>query len=663
MKTRILSLLSLLLTIVTQGVWAEVENFTTNQGESYSGTNIDITAPGGYDDDGVAIVDIYPMTISTKDGGNITQVRLRIGFYSDLVSGFAASSGSYTVSGSGDKSTWVTVSDINAPLVTFGPERWLQIDRVEVVYEAGVPATQYDLTVGESEHGTVAFGVGGKTATQAKKDDVVTVSVTPATGFAAKEVFVKAYTAWESANARAFRAPAMLKDIAVTAGAAAGTWQFTMPDANVVVDATYTKIVQNAWIQAISDKTYSGTAFEPTVTVMDGNTTLNLGTDYTVAYSNNINAGTATVTVTGIGDYSGTASKTFNIQKANITMTTVPSAISGLVYSGEPQTLVSAGVASFGTVLYSTDGTTYGSALPQATDAGTHTVYYKVEGDANHNAFAAQSLNVTIATNKAGLNLAINDAEAYYNTIKDSNPETAATLLAAINTAKDVKNNANATQAQIEAATSTLGTAVTTAQADVALKRVTITIPAKSYMSCMDADKRQIEAAVSGVALYTVRSVSDTEVMLTSALGVVDAEMPFIIYNDNDEEKTFSLVVSSSDADNVTYDSNHFKGTLTAKTFSAADMQEKDHYVLDGHKFVWVKDAGTLAAGKCWIELPKSASSNARALNIVFEHETTAISTIEAAAENGVYYTIDGRRVAQPTKGIYIVNGKKVVVK
>ena len=527
-------------------------------------------------------------------------------------------------------------------------------------------ATLYNLTLadGSNAHGSVAFTVDGAAATQAKKDDVVTVSVTPATGYAAKEVFVKAHTTWESANARAFRAPAMLKDIEVNAGTAAGTWQFTMPEANVVVEATYTKIVQNAWIQNIANQTYTSVAIEPTVTVADGSVTLVLGTDYTITYSNNINVGTATVTVTGIGDYSGTATKTFAIQKADITMTTAPAAVAGLVYSGEPQTLVSAGVASFGTVLYSTDGTTFSSALPKATDAGTHTVYYKVEGDANHNAFAAQQLNVTIATNKTELNLAINDAEEYYNTIKDSNPEAAATLLAAINTAKDVKNNANATQAEIEAATSTLGTAMTTAQADVALKRVSITIPAKSYMSCIDADKRQIETAVSGVALYTVKSVSDTEVTLTSALNVVDAETPFIIYNNNDEDKTFCLVVSSSDADNVTYDSEHFKGTLTAKTFSAADMQAKDHYVLNGHNFVWVKDAGTLAAGKCWIELPKSASSNARALNIVFEDEmATGISTIEAAAENDAYYTIDGRRVAQPTKGIYIVNGKKVVVK
>lgn len=58
------------------------------------------------------------------------------------------------------------------------------------------PATKYNLTLadGSSEHGTVAFTVDGAAATQAKKDDVVTVSVTPAEGYSTKDVTVRAYT-------------------------------------------------------------------------------------------------------------------------------------------------------------------------------------------------------------------------------------------------------------------------------------------------------------------------------------------------------------------------------------------------------------------------------------------------------------------------------------
>jgi flagellar hook-basal body complex protein FliE len=529
---------------------------------------------------------------------------------------------------------------------------------LEVEYYATTP---FDLTVGESLHGTVQFTVGSEVATQACYDDVVTVTVTPDEGYSAKDVTVRAYTSWESAARR--RAPSLVDDITVTKQQD-GTWTFTMPEANVLVVVSYTKNLQDAWIEAIADVTYTGQALTPAITVKDGETTLTLNTDYTVAYADNTAAGTATVTVTGTGNYSGTASATFNIQKADITMTTAPAAVANLVYSGSPQTLITAGVASFGTVLYSLDGETYAEALPQGTDAGTYTVYYKVEGDDNHNAFAAQTVNVTIATNKTELNTAITDAEAYYNSISETNPDAAATLLTAINTAKDVQGNADATQTEIETAAQTLNEAVDAAKADVALKRVTIVIPAKSYVARVDADKRQIENAVAGVSLYTVQNVTNSEVVLTSALNVVAAGMPYLIYNDNNEEKTISIVVSAEDADAVQYDSEHFKGTLEAKTFTNEDMAAADHYVLsNGHDFVWVKDAGTLAAGKCWIELTQS-TNNARALSIVFDGETTGISAVKTAATiEGNCYDLSGRKVAKPTKGLYIVNGKKIVVK
>ena len=60
--------------------------------------------------------------------------------------------------------------------------------------------------------------------------------------------------------------------------------------------------------------TYDGLAKKPAVTVTYGSATLSQGTDYTVSYSNNINIGNATVTVTGMGNYTGSVSKGFAIQ-------------------------------------------------------------------------------------------------------------------------------------------------------------------------------------------------------------------------------------------------------------------------------------------------------------------------------------------------------------
>ena len=99
--------------------------------------------------------------------------------------------------------------------------------------------------------------------------------------------------------------------------------------------ATWKKLLTNTGITiaAIPDQTYTGSAIEPEVTVTDGETPLTLGTDYTVSYSANINVGTATATITGIGDYSGTVEKEFAITKATLTVTAKNKTIA---YGDEP---------------------------------------------------------------------------------------------------------------------------------------------------------------------------------------------------------------------------------------------------------------------------------------------------------------------------------------
>lgn len=76
-------------------------------------------------------------------------------------------------------------------------------------------------------------------------------------------------------------------------------------------------------INTISAITYNGLAQTPAVIVKDGSTTLTEGTDYTVAYSNNVNAGTATVTITGSGNYTGTKTANFTINPKNVSDLTI----------------------------------------------------------------------------------------------------------------------------------------------------------------------------------------------------------------------------------------------------------------------------------------------------------------------------------------------------
>ena len=88
-------------------------------------------------------------------------------------------------------------------------------------------------------------------------------------------------------------------------------------------------------------------------------------------------------------------------------------------------------------------------------------------------------------------------------------------------------------------------------------------------------------------------------------------------------------------------------------------------YILSDGKF-YECTGGTLAAGKAYLNDKDGvwATTGAPSFSIITDDETTGINSVErgALSVEGCY-TLDGRRVEHPTKGLYIVNGKKVIIK
>lgn len=80
------------------------------------------------------------------------------------------------------------------------------------------------------------------------------------------------------------------------------------------------KNISSLSVSKISDKSYTGKAIKPTVTVKDGAKTLKNGTDYTLSYKNNTKIGTATVTIKGKGNYTGTKIVNFKILPKKTTL-------------------------------------------------------------------------------------------------------------------------------------------------------------------------------------------------------------------------------------------------------------------------------------------------------------------------------------------------------
>lgn len=157
---------------------------------------------------------------------------------------------------------------------------------------------------------------------------------------------------------------------------------------------------------------YDGSEKKPAVTVTYNNTTVP-SSEYTVSYTNNINAGTATVTLTDKegGNFNIHGSKTFTITKANGSLKQNPSGIANLTYNGKAQNLITIGSSETGTVEYSLDKTNYSTTIPTGIDAKSYTVYYRVKGDANHKDANGSSVNVAIA--KAPLTITAENQEIF----------------------------------------------------------------------------------------------------------------------------------------------------------------------------------------------------------------------------------------------------------
>ena len=162
--------------------------------------------------------------------------------------------------------------------------------------------------------------------------------------------------------------------------------------------------------------------------------------------------------------------------------------------------------------------------------------------------------------------------------------------------------------------------------------------------------------------LYTISSVSDTEAVLSDAVKIMPKNTPMLIFNKGTEAKTFILIPTEDDADEVEA-AAAFRGTLEEKEMPASSAT-RDFYVCTGKAFEWVRDAGTIAANRCWLQIGEQvAAARAMTRSIVGGGNTTNMDDVRWQMEDGNYYDLQGRKVEKPNrKGIYIHNGRKVVV-
>ena len=178
------------------------------------------------------------------------------------------------------------------------------------------------------------------------------------------------------------------------------------------------------------------------------------------------------------------------------------------------------------------------------------------------------------------------------------------------------------------------------------------------------------EKPAEGVGLYTISSIDAdrSTATVTPISGIIPAGTPMLVYNGTEQKQTAKLIVTLDNAQGAIDRAPQFMGTADDHEFTADDMAAADYYALSGGKaFAPVKGAGTLGANQCWLQFDKQEIPSARQFTLVFD-ETTGVSEkgIVNSEEfaTATWYDLNGRKVAAPTKkGIYVNNGRKVVIK
>lgn len=151
---------------------------------------------------------------------------------------------------------------------------------------------------------------------------------------------------------------------------------------------------------------------------------------------------------------------------------------------------------------------------------------------------------------------------------------------------------------------------------------------------------------------YVVTNITKDAVTLTS-VDELPANQGVILKGT--ANATYSIPVKATAEAPAT---NYLQAAVTATAIAANEA-----YILKDGQFHLVTDVSTVPAGKAYL-LATDVPATARSLDFVIAgEETTGINTVAREIQNGEFYNIQGQRVAAPAKGLYIVNGKKVIVK
>ena len=194
-----------------------------------------------------------------------------------------------------------------------------------------------------------------------------------------------------------------------------------------------------------------------------------------------------------------------------------------------------------------------------------------------------------------------------------------------------------------------------TVYVEFAAGAVTAPITSSSMLATFSSDYDLDFSRVTGLKAYIVTGENEGYAVLRKVTGKVAAGTGLIIYGETTDIP-------------VTINGSTPQGNLLVGVLSGTSVSGAGKYVLTEKSgaAVFAETSGTgatVAAGHAYLDLG-GASARTRQIIIKVGDDSTGISDIEAESGEQVIYNLRGQRVEKPTRGgIYIINGKKVLVK
>ena len=183
-------------------------------------------------------------------------------------------------------------------------------------------------------------------------------------------------------------------------------------------------------------------------------------------------------------------------------------------------------------------------------------------------------------------------------------------------------------------------------------------IPAKQYTTfCRDFNV-DFSAATGLKAGVATTDLNGTMLKLTVKTSI-PAGTGVVLKKLNEGEYKLKIAEESPEA----IVGNKLVGVVAPTAIPQTDGDNTNFVLKDGVFKKVSADNNTLPAGKAYLQLP--TSSTTRSLSFSFEDDATGFdtTTIQTQIEDGHCYNLAGLHVGNSTKGLYIINGKKVVVK